>query len=190
MLVSAFELLFEPITPKAQPPINPSPEVPDPTVAQAYFASISNVGEKPVTLKLIFVSTLSLEKTFTLFDTTNKFPIGATKPLTFVGPGFKKGSVELPVLNPGETGLFLLQPDIAALLPTLGNPPEIGNATFAARGYVEVEAIGDADTRCLICPQTRGTFLNQAATAPQSISVVAQEAYPLPTQNNNIFKFD
>ncbi len=190
MLVSAFELLFEPITPKAQPPINPSPDVPDPTVVQAYFALISNVGEKPVTLKLTFTSTLSLKNTFTVFDTTNTFPIGSAKPLTFAGSQFNKGTVELPFLQPGETGLFLLQPDIAALIATLGKSPNISKANFAARGYVDVEAVGDAGTECLISPQIRGTFLNQASIVPLNLNVVAQEAYSLPTQNNNVFKFD
>ncbi len=190
MLVSAFELLFEPITPKAQPPINPSPDVPDPIVAQAFFASISNVGEKPVKLQLTFISTLSIEKTFTLFDTTNTFPVGSTKPLTFLNPKFTKGMVELPSIEPGETGLFLLQPDISALLSMLGTPPDLGKAGFAARGYVEVAAIGDADTRCLITPETRGTFFVQSAGTPSTLSVVSQEAYCLPTARGNLFNFD
>jgi len=190
MLLSSFELLFEPITPKALPPINPSPAVPDPVIVQAYFVSISNVGPNPVNLKLTFNSTLPLQTTFTLFDTTNAFPPGSTKALIgLTPPQFNTGFADLPLLNPGETGLFLFQPDIAALLPTLGTPPDITKADFAARGYVDVSAPAGTNTQCLITPQARGTFLLQSSLVPLTLSVVSQEAYSLPTPSGNLFTF-
>ena len=199
MLLSSFELLFEPITPikienssqmiNQHPLINPGPAVPDPVVVQAYFVSISNVGANPVALTLTFTSILSLENTFTLFDKTNIFKKDSTRHLHgLTPPKFNIGSIELMPLNPGETGLFLLQPDIFALLPTLGNPLNITKSVFAARGYVDVSAPEGTDTQCLITPETRGTFLTQASPS-EPISVVAQEAYVLPTPDSNLFTF-
>jgi hypothetical protein len=188
-LLSSFELLFEPITPKVSAPINPSPAVPDPVIVQAYFVLISNVGALSSALTLEFTSskndTLSLKETFQLFDVTNKnFNF---EPLDFPTADPSKAKAHLPVLESGQTALFLLQPDIATLLGQLGTPPDITKANFGLRGYVDVSA-NVPGSSFLISPQTRGTFLD--ASNPMNLSIAAQEAYPLPTPDGkNLFMF-
>jgi len=186
--LSQFELLFEPITPKAPPPINPSPAVPDPVIVQAYFVLISNVGPAPLDLSLKFTSTLPLMgNTITIFDIDNQFPPNNNK----AEPYPASNVVTLGTLAPTETGLFLLQPDIAELLKTLSPPGDITAADYAARGYAEVTApVG----RALITPQTRGTFLSQSSILPLALNVIAQEAYTLPIPqgagvSGNLFDF-
>jgi hypothetical protein len=184
--LSSFELLFEPITPKTGAPINPGSGVPDPVIVQAYFALISNVGPNPVDLKLSFTSTLPLfGSAITIFDIANTS--FSSKPIP--APSGGVNTVDLGVLSPTETGLFLLQPDVASLLSTLSTPNDINSAKFAARGYVEVTGTSAAGTQCLITPQTRGTFLNQTSVSPVNLTVISQEAYALPVPAGNLFKF-
>ncbi len=188
-LLSSFELLFEPITPKVQPPINPSPSVPDPVVVQAYFVLISNVGGTDASLTLEFNSTpnstLTIKDTLAIFDIENKgfttLPVTAFDPK----PPFIKTKAHLPLLKAGQTGIFLLQPNIANLLSTLGTPPDITKTKFGFRGYVNVSS--DTHSQFLISPQTRGTFLD--ASTPPNLKVVSQEAFSLPTAGSNLFTF-
>jgi hypothetical protein len=194
MLLSSFELLFEPITPKAKPPVNPSQDVPDPIIVQAYFVLISNVGTTPANLTLEFTSTpnmtLSLEETFTIYDLTNSN--FKPEPLKLNAPNGSKGTAVLPPLSQDETALFLLQPDIATLLKKITDPSQ---ASFGVRGYVNVS--GNSGSTCLISPQTRGTFFIletasvEAGTPPMTLKVAAQEAYPLqsPHKSGNLFSF-
>jgi len=183
MLLSSFELLCEPITPKTPGTINPTPTIPDPVIVQAYFVLISNVGDVAADLTLTFTSSLSLRDTFTVFDLENQFFMPHR--LNFISPvnTYTKGTVQLSTLEPGETGLFLLQPDIKTLLQT-PNP-----FNFAARGYAEV-ASSSKGAQCLITPQIRGTFFNiNASTTPPTLTIASEESYPLPVPDGNLFEF-
>ena len=188
--LSSFELLFEPIIP--QPPniisgqINPT-GAPDPLVIQSFFALISNIGSSAATLQLAFTASneynLKFTDTFAVFDTDNQ-KFTAITPSIITNATTTTAVVNVSI-NPGVTGIFLLQPNIAALLGgAITVPINTAKTIFGVRGFVEVNKIGgNASGEFLISPQTRGTFID-----PKTGNVLAEEAYPLPTTNStNLF---
>jgi hypothetical protein len=190
--LSSFELLFEPIIPQppniSSGPINPA-GAPDPLVIQSFFALISNIGSSPATLELAFTASneynLKLNNIFAVFDTNNQ-KFGSITPILQT-TATTTTAIVFATINPGVTGLLLLQPNIAALLGgTVTVPIDTAKTIFGVRGFVEVNKIGgNAPGQFLISPQTRGTFID-----PQTGKVLAEEAYPLPTTNStNLFSF-
>ena len=116
--LSSFELLFEPIIP--QPPniisgqINPT-GAPDPLVIQSFFALISNIGSSAATLQLAFTASneynLKFTDTFAVFDTNNQKFTAITP--SIITNATTTTAVVNAAINPGVTGIFLLQPNIA-----------------------------------------------------------------------------
>lgn len=152
-ILSSFELLVQPIIPAELAP-NPN-QVPDPIAVQAYFLLISNLSS--------LSSDLILELEFITNPVQNKNPLADNAALAFLDVTQYKSLSSLTINSPtsasisftlkfGETGLFLLQPNINSFLF-----PDPEKANFEARGTVNITA--PANTSLLLSPQVRGTFL-------------------------------
>lgn len=182
MLVSTFELLVKPILPKelGSPPAAR-------TILQGYFLTISNVNPvstAPVELYLQFTAVPSLnnDDIVTFFDVDGTQP--PTDPLPAVGTGKPSRKLTIPA---GETGLFILQPDI------ITNPDLLTKADFEARGYVEVFLSPESPTssaELLVTPEHRGTFFPKESRPPIARLIgpdFDQLAYSLPTANGGAY---
>ncbi|MBE9177692.1 hypothetical protein IQ268_03745 [Oculatella sp. LEGE 06141] len=169
MYISSFELLVKPIAPK------PFPSNVSRRVVQAYFLSISNLDSaEDVVLSLQFTGTptVTTDNTFTIFDSGSSNMFGELAPDSVTG----KPS-QILTLAKGQTGLFVLQPD-------LSKPGILDEANLEVRGYVElfISPLSPSDSaELLISPQIRGTFLPSDLTDPNPD--FDQQAYSLPTAN-------
>lgn len=104
-------------------------------------------------------------------------------------PDTRTASLSIPAK---DTGLFILQPNPSAIIPTIpgfpGNPPPpvttllnatlLNAASFEVRGYVEIEKTSPGNAvQLLLTAEHRGTFFKDLTSAPQ----LDQIAYSLPT---------
>jgi hypothetical protein len=104
-------------------------------------------------------------------------------------PDTRIASLSIPAK---DTGLFILQPNPFAIIPTTpgfpGNPPSpfttllnatlLNGASFGVRGYVEIEKTSPGSpVQLLLTAEHRGTFFKDLTSAPQ----LDQIAYSLPT---------
>ena len=150
MLLSTFELLLKKITPNAG---NISGS--DRKILQGYFLNVSNPTTTNSRIRLRFNATtpsLDPSKLLDALDTGGSNDFSGT----LVAAGPNQFNYDF-TLNAGDTGLFILQPNITTLNP---NTDEV-----EVRGFVEVFIlvpflfIPDSTKQLLLTPEHRGTFL-------------------------------
>ena len=177
-VVSSFELLVKPL-------VQPNADIlgAGRTIVQGYFLTISNLNtNSPVRLRINFRAqdpNLNSQPLLAFFDVngTNDLlaPAGST-------PTTRTYTVNL---GAGDTGLFLLQPDVS-------QRAVVQDANVELRGYVTVSLaspFGSNSFNLLITPQQRGTFLPkgfQVPARPPAPNATTREdfdqlAYGLPT---------
>lgn len=180
--ISTFELLYKPQLPRDVTSRFPELEPLARTVLQGYFLTVANLEDKGVTLSLTFVTrTPSLDVRGVLarldvqdqngplgLELTNSTP-AAGQPAPVEGE-LTKTKYEF-FLNPQDTGLVLVQPNV--LDQTIRR-----TANFEIRGYVEL-ALSSKNMqqtgRVLISAEHRATFF-----AGNDRSALGEIAYPLP----------
>ncbi len=154
--LSTFELLVKPLVPLPADKLGAGR-----TVIQGYFLTISNTSTLPVSLRLKFTAkspAFTAANVLAFFDilgvnTTLPIPLApaTTETLTFTLN-----------IGPGDTGLFILQPDVT-------DPLLITNPTTEIRGYVDIALttlFGSNTYNLLVTPEHRGTFLPRGFTVP------------------------
>ena len=198
MLVSTFEILL-----KSQLPTNFTQlENISRKVLQGYFLTIANPNNFSVSLELSFTVSPSLVTIFAPNVLTLGFEftrvlvffdvVGGNQQVTLQPterPDTRTASLSIPAK---DTGLFILQPNPSAIIPTNpgfpGNPPPpittllnatlLNAASFEVRGYVEIEKTSPGNAvQLLLTAEHRGTFFKDLTSAPQ----LDQIAYSLPT---------
>lgn len=166
MLLSTFELLLKSITPNAG-------TIPgsDRKILQGYFLNIANPNDFSLNLRLRFNATspeIDRSQLLVIRDTLgNNVFTNLTSENTF---NFR--------LNPRDTGLIILQPDIRTLNPDTTN--------LEVRGYVELFVVqrffAEPGTTypVLVTPEHRGTFIpaNMSGSIAREFD---QLISPLPT---------
>lgn len=199
MLVSTFEILLKPQLPTNLPQLgNVSRKI-----LQGYFLTIANPNDFNVALDLSFTVSPSLvtiavpnvlaiseafefSRLLMFFDVNGVNQTVELKPTE--RPDTRIASLSIPAK---DTGLFILQPNPFAIIPTLpgfppgfpGNPLQpfttlLNVANFEVRGYVEIEPTSPAmPVQLLLTPEHRGTFFKDLTSEPQ----LDQIAYSLPT---------
>jgi hypothetical protein len=200
MLVSTFEILL-----KSQLPTNFT-QLGNISrkVLQGYFLTIANPNNFSVSLELSFTVSPSLVTIAAPNATIINEIIEFTRVLVFFDvaggnqqvtlqptdrPDTRTASLSIPAK---DTGLFILQPNPSAIIPTTagfpGNPPPpittllnatlLNAASFEVRGYVEIEKTSPGSAvQLLLTAEHRGTFFKNLTSAPQ----LDQIAYSLPT---------
>ena len=147
MLLSTFELLLKKITPNAGT-VNNS----DRSILQGYFLNVSNPTNRNLRIRLRFNATtpnLNPAELLDILDTsgTNDF----SGSLVADGPNRFRYDF---TLDAGDTGLFILQPNILTLNPA--------SDTVEVRGFVEIFIVVPffgIPRPLLVTPEHRGTFL-------------------------------
>lgn len=149
MLLSSFELLLKKITPN---PGNISGS--DRNILQGYFLNISNPNPDNLRIRLRFNATtpsIDPSKLLDVLDTdgTNNFSG------SLIADGSNRFRYDF-TLNAGDTGLFILQPNILALDPARDE--------VEVRGFVEIFTVVPIFTfgpprELLVTPEHRGTFV-------------------------------
>ena len=174
-VVSNFELLVKPI-------VQPRADIlgVGRTVIQGYFLSISNLSSRDdFRIQLNFRAQnpdLTQTNLLAFWDVNGN---NALQTPTVNAPDSLV--YELRIM-PRDTGLFILQPNVA-------NEQVVNNANTEVRGYLEVslaDPFGGQTFNLLLSPEHRGTFLpknfvipnNPSATRPQDFD---QLVYSLPT---------
>ncbi|EDX83971.1 hypothetical protein S7335_1668 [Synechococcus sp. PCC 7335] len=166
MLLSTFELLLKPITP------NPGTVAgSDRGILQGYFLNVANPTNRNLRIRLRFNATtpsINPAELLDILDTggTNNF----AGSLVADGPNRFRYDFSL---SAGDTGLFILQPDILNLDPATDQ--------VEVRGFVEVFIVvpfffGNPAS-LLLTPEHRGTFL----PSPGGNGEFDQLAVSLPT---------
>lgn len=200
MLVSTFEILL-----KSQLPTNFT-QLGNISrkVLQGYFLTLANPNNFSVSLELSFTVSPSLVTIAAPNATTINEITEFTRVLVFFDvaggnqqvtlqptarPDTRTASLSIPAK---DTGLFILQPNPSAIIPTTagfpGNPPPplttllnatlLNAASFEVRGYVEIEKTSPGGAvQLLLTAEQRGTFFKNLTIAPQ----LDQIAYTLPT---------
>ncbi|NET45724.1 hypothetical protein [Okeania sp. SIO2B3] len=166
MLVSTFELLLKPITPKAGNIPNS-----DRQVLQGYFLTIANPNNTILWLQVQFTATtpnLNVDDTITVIDA------GGNNIFGDLTRSRDRRKFSLDVGIPAQdTALVILQPDITTLKP--------GVDTVEIRGFVEIFARNlFQKINVLVTPEHRGTFVSE--NTPKA-SDFDQLVYALPTAN-------
>jgi hypothetical protein len=195
MLVSTFEILLKPQLPTNLSQLgNVSRKI-----LQGYFLTIANPNNFNVSLDLSFTvspslvtiavpNVLAINETFEFSRVLIFFDVnGVNQTVEFKPterPDTRIASLSIPAK---DTGLFILQPNPFAIIPTLpgfpGNPPQpfttlLNVANFEVRGYVEIKPTSPASpVQLLLTPEHRGTFFKDLTSEPQ----LDQIAYSLPT---------
>jgi hypothetical protein len=162
--VSTFELLVKPIIPRFADQLGAGR-----TVIQGYFLTITHLDStnepqsllEPLSFNLKFTATspnFTVANMAAFWDTTGTdTPVEGTAPIVI-------GTSELNfslTLNRGDTGLFILQPNIT-------NPDLVTAANLELRGYAEISLGANAVSADLILtPEHRGTFLPVGFTVPR-----------------------
>jgi hypothetical protein len=189
--VSNFELLVKPIIPRVADQLGAGR-----TVIQGYFLSITNLNSandpqsfEPLAFNLKFTATspnFTVANVVAFWDTTGvDIPVEGTAAIV-------ASTSELTfklTLDRGDTGLFILQPNIT-------NPDLITTANLELRGYVEISLGANAASADLILtPEHRGTFLPvgfqipRPGTLPPSRSDFDHLVNSLPlVGGNSLFK--
>jgi hypothetical protein len=177
-VVSTFELLVKPL-------VQPSADIlgAGRTIIQGYFLTISNLNtNSPVQLRINFRAqdpNLNSQPLLAFFDVNGANNLLAPSSST---PTTQTYTVSL---GAGDTGLFLLQPDVS-------QGTVVQNANVELRGYVTLSLafpFGSNSFNLLITPQQRGTFLPkgfQVPNRPPAPNATTREdfdqlAYSLPT---------
>lgn len=176
-VVSSFELLVKPLVQADADILGAGRKI-----IQGYFLTISNLNtSNPVNLRVNFrAQSPNLNNNdrplLAFFDVNNVnaplAPIAST-------PTTRTYAITVPA---GDTGLFLLQPDVT-------KPNVVTNANTEIRGYVTLSLaapFGSNSYNLLITPQQRGTFLPKGFEVPATPPVKTNQdfdqlAYGLPT---------
>ncbi len=165
--VSTFELLVKPIIPRVADQLGAGR-----TVIQGYFLSITNLDSandpqsfEPLTLNLKFTAispNFTVANVVAFWDTTGAdIPVEGTASVVL---NTSELNFKL-TLNRRDTGLFILQPNIA-------NLDLVTAANLELRGYVEISLGANASSADLILtPEHRGTFLPVGFQIPRPGSV-------------------
>lgn len=174
MEVSTFEILLKPLAPGPNPPAR--------TVIQAYFLTITNLGEDAVDLDVNFTSTTpginpNDNNVITFFDITGTNNVSSLSNV----PGHDSRTRRTVNIPSKDTGLFLLQPNVF-------DPAVLASASLEFRGYVEIfvndfSPLNDPQT-LIVTPEHRGTFLpanlDDPTPPPPEDLDFDQLAYSLP----------
>lgn len=174
-VVSSFELLVKPL-------VQPNADIlgAGRTIIQGYFLTISNLNTNaPVNLRVNFRGqspNLNSRPLLAFFDVDNTN--GLLNPIAST-PTTRTYAITIPA---GDTGLFLLQPDVT-------QPNVVTNANTELRGFVTLSLaspFGSNSFDLLITPQQRGTFLPKGFEVPanppaQTNRDFDQLAFGLPT---------
>lgn len=183
MLVSTFELLLKPQLPASIS--DTTLKKLSRTILQGYFLTISNLNAYDTTISLVF--TVVLNGPLTIEDLIP--PLGT--PPDIIGfldvDGINLGAIIEPdtfankirftrKIPAGDTGLFLIQPNIL-------KPELLTDENFEIRGYVEVFisslSTGFDSAKLLLTPEHRGTFYSDLLSGdPVQLGEIA---YSLPT---------
>jgi hypothetical protein len=171
--VSTFELLVKPLVQPAADILGAGR-----TIIQGYFLTISNLNTtNAVTLRVNFRAqspNINSAPLLAFFDVNNVNAPLVPVPST---PTTQTYTITIPA---GDTGLFLLQPNVAL-------PAVVAAANTEIRGFVTLSLaapFGNNSFNLLITPQQRGTFLPKGFTVPPPPPVnpdFDQLAYGLPT---------
>lgn len=166
MLLSTFELLLKKITPS---PGNVSSS--DRSVLQGYFLNLANPTARDLRLRLRFNATtpsLNPSELLDILDTTGNNDFSGS----LVADGPNRFRYDF-TLDAGDTGLFILQPNILSLDPVADE--------VEVRGFVEIFVIVPfffgIPRPLLLTPEHRGTFL----PSPGGNSEFDQLVVSLPT---------
>ncbi|MGH1395220.1 MAG: hypothetical protein ACRAVC_14510 [Trichormus sp.] len=183
MLVSTFELLVKPQFPKAgnlpvpvPPGVQANIEKLSRTVIQGYFLTLSNLNAFEVTLSLVF--TIVSNPPVNIKELVAFLDVDETNILGKLEPDFAPNKIRFTrTIKPGDTGLFLLQPNIL-------KEELLKKANFEVRGYVEVFisslSTGYNSAKLLLTPEHRGTFFKSLEGDASQVQL-DQIAYSLPT---------
>jgi hypothetical protein len=183
MLVSTFELLVKPQFPKAgslpvpvPPDLQANIEKLSRTVIQGYFLTLSNLNAFEVTLSLVF--TIVSNPPVNIKELVAFLDVDETNILGRLEPDFAPNKIRFTrTIKPGDTGLFLLQPNIL-------KEELLKKANFEVRGYVEVFisslSTGYNSAKLLLTPEHRGTFFKSLEGDASQVQL-DQIAYSLPT---------
>ena len=166
MLLSTFELLLKKITPS---PGTVSGS--DRSVLQGYFLNLSNPTARDLRIRLRFNATtpsLNPSELLDVLDTTGSNSFAGS--LVADGPNSFRYDF---TLDAGDTGLFILQPNILRLDPAADE--------VEVRGFVEIFVVVPfffgSPRPLLVTPEHRGTFL----PSPDGSGEFDQLAVSLPT---------
>ncbi|AFY47499.1 hypothetical protein Nos7524_1626 [Nostoc sp. PCC 7524] len=183
MLVSTFELLVKPQFPKAAnlpvqipPALKGNIEKLSRNVIQGYFLTLSNLNAFEVTLSLVF--TVVSNPPVNIKEIVAFLDVDETNMLAELEPDFAPNKIRFTrTIKAGETGLFLLQPNIL-------KEGLLAKANFEVRGYVEVFisslSTGYNSAKLLLTPEHRGTFYKNLDAEGTKVQL-DQIAYSLPT---------
>jgi hypothetical protein len=147
MLLSTFELLLKPITPSTGTVSNS-----DRSILQGYFLNVSNPTNRNLRIRLRFNATtpsINPSELLDVLDTSGTNDFSGS----LVADGANRFRYDF-TLNAGDTGLFILQPNILTLNPA--------SDTVEVRGYVEIFIVVPffgVPRPLLVTPEHRGTFL-------------------------------
>ncbi len=175
--VSSFELLVKPLVQSSADILGAGR-----TIIQGYFLTISNLNTIPVTLRVNFKAqspNISSRPLLAFFDVNNVNAPLVANPSTAINQTY---TISVPA---GDTGVFLLQPDVS-------QASIVATANTEIRGFVTVslaQPFGSNSFNLLLTPQQRGTFLPKGfvvpATPPSPSATTNQDfdqlAYSLPT---------
>ncbi|MEA5565251.1 MULTISPECIES: hypothetical protein [unclassified Anabaena] len=183
MLVSTFELLVKPQFPKAAnlpvqvpPSLKADIEKLSRTVIQGYFLTLSNLNAFEVTVSLVF--TIVSNPPVNIKELVAFLDVDETNMLAELEPDLAPNKIRFTrTIKPGDTGLFLLQPNIL-------KEGLLAKANFEVRGYVEVFisslSTGYNSAKLLLTPEHRGTFYKSLDVDGAKVQL-DQIAYSLPT---------
>lgn len=183
MLVSTFELLVKPQFPRlgslpvpVPPGVQANIEKLSRTVIQGYFLTLSNLNAFEVTLSLVF--TIVSNPPVNIKELVAFLDVDETNMLGKLEPDFAPNKIRFTrTIKPGDTGLFLLQPNIL-------KEELLARANFEVRGYVEVFisslSTGYNSAKLLLTPEHRGTFFKSLEGDASQVQL-DQIAYSLPT---------
>lgn len=166
MLLSTFELLLKKITPNAGTIPNS-----DRGVLQGYFLNLANPTESNLRIRLRFNATtpsINPAQLLDVLDTGGNNSFAGN----LVADGPNRFRFDF-TLNAGDTGLFILQPNILSLNPAVDE--------VEVRGFVEIFIVVPfffgTPRPLLLTPEHRGTFL----PSPNGGDEFDQLAVSLPT---------
>jgi hypothetical protein len=196
MIISTFELLVKPQLPK-QAILDRIPGLSNDVknkvaqlrrnAIQGYFLTIANLESRDLLLSLVFTikNNADLNKLTPILDTTGSDDaFGTLTPIP--SPIANKLSFSPLRLLPGDTALFLLQPNF------LSFPELLVNTNFEVRGYVEIflSSMSGMPRNAMIqvTPEHRGTFYKFPENDPNTLSQLDQYAYSLPVQNGGLLR--
>jgi hypothetical protein len=185
MLVSTFEILLKPQLPVGTPP--PAANL-SRNVVQGYFLTIANLSAFDLVLSLVFTTSLPPGIVFSdiinFLDTSGTNTIGTLTPDPVVVGTANKLRFSPLFLKAGETGLFILQPNIL-------DPIILANRNFEVRGYTEIFLSslsgGLEEIKLQVTPEQRGTFFTDKFESDNLVDRgLDQIAYCLPVQNGGL----